>query len=203
MQVDVRQQRRDHPALRRPCDGRVEPALFHHACLEPLPYQLEHPPVRDAPLHERHQLAVVDAPEVIADVGVEHVVSASRATRAQGFERLRGVPLRPEAVRTRMKIRFEDRLQHERRRHLRHSVSDCRNPQRSLSAIALRNVPTPHRRGSIRACAQARAKVFEKRLDTRLLDFGQRHGIDARRAAVPLHPPPRFPQDVTPVDAVQ
>ena len=36
-----------------------------------------------------------------------------------------------------------------------------------------------------------------------LLDGGQRHRIDARRAAVLLHPSPCFPQDVTPVDAVQ
>ena len=102
-----------------------------------------------------------------------------------------------------MKVRLENRLQHERRRHLRHSVSDRRNPQRPLSSVCLRNVPTPHRRGSIRACAQPRAEVFEKRLDARLLDVGQRHRIDAGRAAVLLHPSPCFPQDVTPVDAVQ
>ena len=46
-------------------------------------------------------------------------------------------------------------------------------------------------------------RSVEKRLDPHLLDVGQRHRIDARRAAVPLHPPPCFPQDVTPVDAVQ
>ena len=102
-----------------------------------------------------------------------------------------------------MKVRLENRLQHERRRPLRHPVSDRRNPQRPLASVCLRNVSTPHRQGSIRARSQSRAEVFEKFLDPHLLDRGQRHRIDARRTAVPLHPPPRFPQDVTPVDAVQ
>ena len=53
--------------------------VFHHPCLEPLPQQLEHPAIRDAPRHELHQLLVVDAAEVIADVGVEHVIPAARA----------------------------------------------------------------------------------------------------------------------------
>jgi hypothetical protein len=101
-----------------------------------------------------------------------------------------------------MEVRLENRLQHERRRHLRHSVPNRGNPQWSLLPVRLRNVSTPHRRGPIRACSQPRAKVFEKPLDAHLLDLGQRHRIDARRAAVPLHPPPCFPQDVTPVDAV-
>ena len=31
-------------------------ALVHHPCREPLPQQLQHPPVRDAPLDQRQQL---------------------------------------------------------------------------------------------------------------------------------------------------
>jgi hypothetical protein len=102
-----------------------------------------------------------------------------------------------------MKVRLENRLQHERRRHLRHPVSDRRYPQRPLSSICFRNVPTPNRAGSIRARSQSAAEVFEKSLDAQLLDVGERHRIDARRAAVLPDALPRFPQDVTPVDAVQ
>ncbi len=40
-----------------------------------LPQQLEHHPVRDAPAAKLHQLVVFDAPEVVANVGVEHVMS--------------------------------------------------------------------------------------------------------------------------------
>src|SRR5687767_1430604 len=62
--------------------------------------------------HERQELAVVDAAEVVTDVGIEDVIAASRATRAQSFQRLRRTPLRPEAIRAREKIRLEDGLQH-------------------------------------------------------------------------------------------
>ena len=203
VQVDVRQQRRNHAALSGTRDGRAHLAVFHHACPEPLPYQFEHPTVRDAPCHERHQLAVVDAAEVVANIGVEDMVAASRATRAQCFERLRGVPFRPKAVRARLKVRLENRFQHERRRHLRHSVPDRGNPQGPLPSVSLRNISTPYRRGPIRACAQVRTEVCENTLDTHLLDGGERDCVHARRAAVLLHPSPCFPQDVTPVDAVQ
>ena len=71
---------------------------------------------------------MVDAAEVVANVRVEDVVAASGASRAQGFERLRGVPLRPKPIRARQEVRLKDGLQHQRRRHLRHSVSDRRNP---------------------------------------------------------------------------
>src|SRR5882672_3653863 len=101
-----------------------------------------------------------------------------------------------------MEVRLENRLQHQRRRPLLDSVPDGRNAQWSLASVSLRNVPTPHRRGSIRARSQVRAEVFEKSLDPHLLDDGQRHRIDTRRAAVLLDASPRFPQDVTPVDAV-
>ena len=64
-----------------------------------------------------------------------------------------------------MKIRLENRFQHQRRRHLRHSVPDRGNAQWSLFPVCFRNVSTPHRHGPIPACAQARAEVFEKYLD--------------------------------------
>ena len=84
-----------------PATVRDDDAVLHHTCLEPLPQQLEHPPVRDAPSHQLHQLVVVDAPEVVADVGVEHVMAALGAELPQRLQRHRRAPLRPEAVRAR------------------------------------------------------------------------------------------------------
>jgi len=140
--------------------------------------------------------------KVIADVGVQHVVAAARAVHAKGFQRLGRPPLRPEAIRRRPKVGFEDGLQHERRRHLRHSVSDCWNAEGPLSAIGLRDVSPPNRRRTIRACAQHRTQLTQHALDAILLDAGERLPIDARRAAVPFHMPPRFPEDVSPPDPI-
>jgi len=43
--------------------------------------------IRDTPRHELQQLPVVDAAEVVPDVGVEHVVVPLRAELPQRFER--------------------------------------------------------------------------------------------------------------------
>jgi hypothetical protein len=63
-------------------------AAFHHPGFEPLPRQLEDPAVRDPHLDELHESLVIDAAEVVADVGVEHMVHTLRSQLAQPLERL-------------------------------------------------------------------------------------------------------------------
>ena len=46
-------------------------------------------------------------------------------------------------------------------------------------------------------------EFIEHPLHAILLDAIQRLLIDARRAAVPFHPPPCLPQDVTPMDPIE
>ena len=113
---------------------------------------------------------MVDAAEVIADISVQHVIPATRTMHAQGFQCLRRAPLRPKPIRRGPEIRLEDGLQHERRRHLRHSVSDRGNAERPLPAIGLRDVSPQNRLRTIRACAQCRAELLEQALDAILLD---------------------------------
>src|SRR5208337_5098166 len=45
-------------------------------------------------------------------------------------------------------------------------------------------------------------QLFDELVHALLLDGVERHCVHARRPLVALHPLPRFPQDVTPVDAV-
>src|SRR5579863_1908829 len=52
MQVNVRQQGRDHSTLRRARHRRRDDAVFHYTRLEPLPQQLQYPSIRDAPGHQ-------------------------------------------------------------------------------------------------------------------------------------------------------
>jgi site-specific DNA recombinase len=150
---------RDDPALRR-ARRRRPLALLHHACREPLPQQLQHPPVRDTPLDQHQQFGVVDAAEIVANVGIEHVVATTRAVHAQGFQCLCRAPLRPKPIRRGAEIRLEDGSQHERRGHLRHSVSDRRNAERPLPAIGLRDVAPQDRLRTIRACTQCVATLL-------------------------------------------
>src|SRR5262249_24145 len=63
-------------------------------------------------------------------------------------------------------------------------------------------VPPLHHRRTVRACLQLGAELFEEELDSLLLDVADRLAIDARSAAVLLHPLPCFLEDVTPPDVV-
>jgi hypothetical protein len=142
-------------------------------------------------------------PKIVADVRIQHVIAAARPADAQGFQCLRGTPLRPEAVRRGPEIGLEDRLQHQRRRHLRHSVSDRWNAERPLPAIGLGDISPQDRLRPIRACAQRGVELVEHALHAVLLDLRERLAIDARRAALPFHPPPCLLEDVMPPDPIQ
>ncbi len=54
-----------------------------------------------------------------------------------------------EPIRARMKVRLEDRPQHQQRRHLHHPAFDRRYAQRYLAAVAFGNENATHRRGPI------------------------------------------------------
>ena len=144
---------------------------------------------------------MTDASEVVADVGVEHVM-VRLAQLAQGLLRHQRAPPEPVAVRARKKIRLEDRIQHELRRHLHHPVSDRRNAQWSLLSIGLRNVPAQGRARPVLTRSQHAAELLEEALCTVLLHLRDRLGVEPRRAAVLFHPLPCFVKDVTPPHAI-
>jgi hypothetical protein len=72
-----------------------------------------------------------------------------------------------------------------------------------LSAIGLRDVPPQDRWRTVRASPQCTLELVEHALHTVLLDADERLAINARRAAVPSHTPPRLLKDVTPPDPIQ
>ena len=109
---------------------------------------------------------VIDAPEVVADVRVEHVIPTPRprAPAASPVPVSRSASAESQTTRRR-KSASKIGLQHERRRHLRHSVSDRRDSERPLTAIGFRNVSPQNRLRSIRAGAQGGAELLEHALD--------------------------------------
>jgi len=145
---------------------------------------------------------MVDRSEEVLDVGVKDVIAALGRLFPQRFQRIGRASARPEAVRARTKIRLEDRLHDQLRRHLNHSVSDRRDAQWSLFSIGLRDVlPLDHRR-PVRPIAQLDVQFFQEILRTSLFDLSESLTIDPRCAPVAPHSFPCLPQDVTPVDAV-
>ena len=86
--------------------------------------------------------------------------------------------------------------------HLDHSVSDGRDTEGPPPAIGFWDVSPQDRRRTIRACAQCHGELTQHALDAILLDGCQRLTINARSAAVTLHPLPRRPEEVSPPDTV-
>src|SRR5438876_575060 len=145
---------------------------------------------------------MVDAAKVVLDVDVHHVIEASVGCHANGLQRLRGTPLRPESIGHRQEVRLEQGLHHKLGRHLNHPVPHRRNAQRPLPPVRLRNVPAPHRLRPILPGLEIVLDTQQKRLDPLLLNGGDRLAIHPRSPTIAPYPPPRFPQDVAPVDPV-
>src|SRR2546428_6061593 len=202
VEIDVREQRGNDPALRRARHRLLSSPLLQHPSSQPPPNQLEHSPVRHPPTHLRHQAVMVDTAEVVFDVDVRHVVVASVGRHPNGLQRLRGAPFRPESVGDRQKVGLENRLHDKLGRHLNHPVPYRRNAQRPLPPICLRNVPAPHRLRPILPGLEIVLDTQQKSLDPLLLNGGDRLAIHPRSPTIASDPLPRFPQNVAPVDPV-
>src|SRR5437899_3239153 len=202
VEIDVREEGRYHPALRRARPRLLSSPLLQHPSLQPPPNQLEHAPIRDPPTHLRQQTGMVNAAKVVFDVDVHHVVVASVGRHANGLQRLRGAPFRPESIGHRQKVGLENWLNDELGRHLNHPVPYRRNAQRPLPPICLRNVSAPHRLRPILPGLEIALDAQQERLDPLLLDGDDRLAVHPRSPSIAPHPPPRFPQNVAPVDPV-
>src|SRR6516162_7441699 len=140
--------------------------------------------------------------QVRLNVCIHDIVVALVACYSDRFQRLGRASLRAESITATLKIRFENRLDHQLRRHLHHSVSHRRYPQRPLLPICFRYVSPLHRRRAISSCPQRRLDLRQNLSHASLFDGLDRLRIDSRRAAIAAHSPPCFPQDVTSVDPV-
>jgi DNA invertase Pin-like site-specific DNA recombinase len=194
--------RSHHPTLRRASDRPLDTPVHHHTRLQPQPDQPEHPPVRHPPPHQLDQPHMVDLVEEVADVKLRDKGVALDEALANTLHRLRGRPLRAEPIRDRREVGLEDGFQHEFGRLLGHSVADCGDSQRPLTAIWFRDLHPTHRRRAVGTRAKVPGKLVEHPLDPVLLHMCQGDPIHPGRTPVREHPPPRLPQDVTPVDTV-
>ena len=209
VEIDVGQERRDHPTLRRSLPRAREarpPGLvfLHHRAPQPQPNEPQHRAVDNAPLELLHQPVVVNGVEVARQVRVVHRRPTGRQRRLHMVERLVRVPPRTEPEGAPLEVRFEDRFDHQEHRHLGDAVSDGRNAPRAEPPIGFRDVDTANRLRAIRPRPQGRLQVGEERgHPARLgLDGLERHAINTRRAPIGPHPLPRRLEHVGPGDAV-
>ena len=161
------------------CPSSITPAR------EPLPHQLEHPPVRDASRDELHQLVVVDAAEVVLDVGVEHVITAFGSRAYAGAPAPASHPASAES-RTSTDEKSASKIGSSTSFA---AICTTRSrtvgmPKRTLSSVGFRDVPPQDRLRPIRACAQLGLELLQEELDT--VPPRHRRSTDHRRPPTPL-----------------
>ena len=186
VEQDVRQQRRERPALRRPLAARHRQPVQQQSGLQVAADQPQYPLVRDLARHAGHQHVVVYPVEEFLQVDIDHPAAAGGHVRPRGQNRLMGAPPRPEAKGGAGEARIEQRHQHLMHRLLDKPVQHCRNPQQTLAAAGLGDIHPAHRRRPVAARQQVlfdtrpvRDEVSPQRFD--------RHPIGAGRALVGHH----------------
>jgi hypothetical protein len=113
---------RDHSSLRR-SDLRCSPLpCFHHPGLQPLPQQLQHPPVTHSPPYQCEQEIVIDRIKIPLDVGV-YYPPTSQQHFVDCADCLRRTAPRSKPVRLILEVRLEDWLNYYPTRLLDDSVS--------------------------------------------------------------------------------
>jgi hypothetical protein len=203
VQIDVREQRGDHPALRSPGHRTPELALIHHPCLEPLADQLDHPSVRDPLSDHRQQPVVVDLPEIVPNVGFENEGMPGDERPAEHLLRVRRRPTRPKPERDRQEVGLENGLKHDPRGLLNHPVLHGRDAQRPNTTLRLRDRDPPDRQRAIATLTKLDLDFAQKAINPELLNRFQGPPIDPGSPLVLPHTPPRLPQNVTPVDPIK
>ena len=152
-------------------DGRLQPHLE----------KVQQVPVHHAASHTLQQFLVRDRVEILRQVSVNHVRVSVAQRVVDRSNRIRRAPLRSIAIRTVVKIRFEDWLQYQLDRGLHHSVSNRRDTERALPTARLGNQYPTHRIGLVRLLLQRLFQPGEPLFLPGRLDVLERHVIHARR----------------------
>src|SRR5215204_94269 len=194
-QRDVGQQRGQDPALR--CAGIAVLEglrLGEDACLAERLDQRQDPFVDDPSPHPTQQGRVVDRVETRLDVSIDYprVVTWRCGQLMNLSDRvLRPMP-RPKAVRARLEIGLEDRLQDQFQGRLDDPVPDGRDAQPSQFPARLWGHPFPHRQRGEPAGLQIGPQIGQKRLDpAHIFDVVGGHAVHPSGARTPIAPNPR------------
>lgn len=128
--------------------------------------ELEHVVVNDTTRHRLHQLMMRDRIEVLRHVRIHHL-SVSSTQQSVHFPNrlLLGTAPRSIAVRARLEIRFEDRLQHQLGRALRHSVLYGWYSKWPLAAARFGYHHSAHRTRLIRLFVQRFSRLGVRHVD--------------------------------------
>ncbi len=141
MEVNVRQERFDDRALRRPLLRLDQVSIFEHACRQPFGNRPDNSPVTNPMFDEADQPILVNLVEKGLNVAIEYPVDPPlRDPERERIQRLMLVTLRSETVADAQELRLIDRRQNCHHRSLDNLVLYGSDAERPLSAICLRYV---------------------------------------------------------------
>src|SRR5580658_3207769 len=141
MEVDVRQERADDRALRRPLLRLDHASIFEYACRQPFGNQPDDSPVANPMLDKTDQPFPADLVEKGLNVAIEYPVDPPLPDpERERIQRLMLVTLRSETVAEAQELRLIDRRQDCHHRSLDNLVLSGSDAERPLSAIRLRYV---------------------------------------------------------------
>src|SRR5580700_5958735 len=204
VQVDVRQQRADTPALNRSYLALYSLALFPHARLEPFLDQAHDAPVGYAVLDELYQPSLIESVIKLPDVGIKHPVHFSRSdANRQRVQRLMRTVPRSKSIRKSQKVLFEDRVQYLDGGTLDDLIFQRGNPERPKLArfTHLRDVHPADRLCSVGSPLEPMGEILEVRLEG-LAVVLPRFSVHAR-SCVLLNRQERYPQSFDVVNVVE
>ena len=188
MQVDVRQQRGDYSALRRPLPFRV---LLHSVRLDavglqPLSDERQHAAVRDARSQGEEQFVVRYRVEVGRKVCIIDLSLPRLHLRRYPVHRLLCRAVWPEPERAVVEVRLEYRLDDEFDRALHHPVLYGGDAERSQLAIRLLDVLPSHGACAVGLFVEFLLNPRDERFRAALglLDVLNRHAVHPGRALV-------------------
>src|ERR1700730_15167099 len=141
MEVNVRQERADDRALRRPLLRLDQVSIFEYVCRQPFADQPDNSPVANPMLDEADQPLQVNLVEKGLNVAIEYPVDSPLPDpERERIQRLMLVTLRSETVAEAQELRLIDRRQDCHHRCLDNLVLYGSDAERPLSAIRLRYV---------------------------------------------------------------
>ena len=145
-----------------------------------------------------HQGRVVDRVEARLDISFEHPLVGAGAEVLNLGDRVQRPSLRAEPIRTRLKVRLEDRLEHQLQGGLDHPVAHGWDTQPARPAAGLRDHPLAHGQRNEAAGPQVGAQIGKELLlaaNVRDVSGGQAVNTRRSRSAISPHPFPCDPQE--------
>ena len=192
IQVEIRQQRRQRPALRRALLASNHHPRRHHPGPQIPSDQPQHSLVPNHFRDPLHQNVMVDVVEELRDINIHHpVLARADVSLRRSYGVVRAAP-RTKTVARLAEPRIENRLQHLQQCLLYHPIHHRRYTELTRPPVRLRDVHPPYRARRPSPGHEFRPHLRAVALPMNF-EFVDGHPIDPRRAPVAFDRRPRPP----------